>query len=203
MKALKDIYFLLNKGYKKDSAVKFVSDHYNLTKEERYKLMRTVFSREEIERTERKKCDIGSIGGKPLAVDGYNVLITTESVLENTAFLCFDGVMRDTRGIFQKYKFDERSNEALEKIFSLLEKYSPQEVLFFFDVQMSKSGEMCSLVRKNLEKHNLKGDAQAVKNVDYTLKKLQMLTATNDSVIIKDLERFVDIPQEIWKHQKQ
>jgi len=203
MKALKDLYFLLNRGYKKDLAVKFVSDHYKLKKKDRYKLMRIVFSKREIESVKRKKCEITDIEDKFLAVDGYNVLITTESVLEDKAFLCFDGIIRDTRGIFKKYKFTERSNEALEKIFSLFRKYPPKEALFFFDVQISKSGELCSLIRENLEKYSLRGDAKAVKNVDYTLKKLQMLTATNDSVIIKDIEKFVDIPREIWGHLKQ
>jgi len=202
MKALKDLYFLLNRGYKKDIAVKFVSDHYRLKKKDRYKLMRIVFSEREIESVKRKKCEIKDIKNKSLAVDGYNVLITTESVLENKAFLCFDGVIRDTKGIFKKYKFTERSNEALEKIFLLFRKYPPKEALFFFDVQISKSGELCSLIRENLEKYNLRGDAKAVKNVDYTLKKLQMLTATNDSAIIKYLENFVDIPKWIWERMK-
>ena len=199
MKAMKDLYYLLNRGYKKELAVKFVSDHYKLSKKERYRIMRIVFSEKEIKEIKRKKLEIKDIKNRSLAIDGYNVLITTESVLENKAFLCFDGVVRDTRGIFRKYKFTDRSNEALNEIFSLLSKYPPEKVLFFFDAQISKSGELCSLVRKYIDEYRLKGDATAVKNVDYTLKKLQILTATNDSIIIKYIKNFVDIPKAIWE----
>ncbi|MEA1994483.1 MAG: DUF434 domain-containing protein, partial [Euryarchaeota archaeon] len=34
MKTSKDLYYLLNRGYSKGSAVRFVGDHYCLTKKE-------------------------------------------------------------------------------------------------------------------------------------------------------------------------
>ncbi|MEA1993455.1 MAG: DUF434 domain-containing protein [Euryarchaeota archaeon] len=199
MKASKDLYYLLNRGYSKGSAVRFVGDHYCLTKKEGYKLKRMVFSKEEIRLTLKKRSAIEEIQGKGLMVDGYNVLITVESVLKGEAFRCFDGVIRDIQGIFHKYRFTEKGKEALRRILSLLKRYPPKETLFLFDTQISKSGELCSYVQKKLRKYSLNGDAWTTKNVDYTLKERQMLTATNDSIIIKELEYFVDIPGEIWK----
>jgi hypothetical protein len=199
MTAQEDLSFLLNRGYTKDSAVRFVSDHYSLGKEERYKLKRMVFSQEEIDATKKKRCSIEEIENDRLAVDGYNILITTESVLAGEAFRCFYGVIRDIRGIFGKYRFTERGREALEEILSIFTTYPPKETLFFFDAQISKSGELCAQIRAELERHDLTGDAQTVESVDHTLKKLQMLTATNDSVIIRSLERFVDIPGAVWR----
>ncbi len=201
MKALKDMYYLVNRGYSQDSAVRIVGDHYQLEKEERYKLKRIVFPEREISRTEKKKREITYIKDKKMAVDGYNVLITTESVLKNDVFLCFDGVVRDVQGIFKKYKFDEEGERALEEIFSVLTKYPPKDTQFFFDVQISKSGELCSRVRRMLRTRGLEGDAQTTKSVDYALKNRKMLTATNDSVIIQELDEFVDIPHAIWRRK--
>ena len=53
--AYEDLKYLLNRGYRKNVALKFVSNHYRLRKEDRHLLARCVFSDGEIETREKRE----------------------------------------------------------------------------------------------------------------------------------------------------
>lgn len=188
--ATEDLRYLLNRGYKKTSALTFICNHYQLQKEDRHFLARTVFPDHTIQSTLEKKLPIEKIEGKTLAIDGFNVLITTEAALTNEAILCDDSVLRDTQGIFGKYKITETTDKALQEIYLLLKKYPPKTVTFYFDQQVSHSGDLCSQINPHFT-------CQTTKHVDLLLSSLNTITATSDSVLIKKLTHFVDIPFEI------
>lgn len=188
--AIKDLRYLLNHGYKKTSAITFVCNHYQLKMEDRHFLARSVFSDDTIAKTLQKRLPIEEIKGKDLAIDGFNVLITTEAVLKNEAILCDDSVLRDTQGIFGKYKITENTEKALQEIFTVLKKYPPQTATFYFDKQVPHSGKLCHYVRDNYP-------CTLTKEVDLLLRNRNIITATSDSVLILTLDHFVDIPLEI------
>ena len=67
-------------------------------------LRRTVVAGEVAQRRMAKACAY-ALAGKAVFVDGYNVLITVESLLGGfPVYLCDDGFLRDTRGLFSGYK---------------------------------------------------------------------------------------------------
>ena len=109
--AKEDLYLLLNKGYPKQYALRFVGDHYGLKNEQRYVLSRSVFDKSYIEATKKKKMNLKGIKGNYLFVDGYNVIITTESLLLGKTFVSMDGLLRDTRNVSNKHKI---TSETLE-----------------------------------------------------------------------------------------
>jgi len=185
-----DLKHLLNRGYNKQSALTFVCNHYQLKKADRHFLARAVFSDEICKSTAQKKLPIEEIQGKELAVDGFNVLITTEAVLKNEAILCEDAVIRDTQGVFGKFRISETTEKAFQEIISLLKKYPPRTATFYFDRQISHSGSLCSGVRQHFP-------CETVAHVDLLLSELNKTTATSDSVLIGKLDHFVDIPFEI------
>jgi hypothetical protein len=189
-KASKDLRYLLNHGYKKSYAVKFVSNHYQLPKKERHFLARSIFSDKDIQIALQKKLPIQQITGKEVVVDGFNVLITTEAVLKNEAIFCDDSVLRDTQGIFGKYKITKTTEKALNKIFAVLENYQPAQVTFYFDKQVSHSGDLCSKVRPQFP-------CETTNHVDLLLSNLNIITATSDSILIQKLDHFIDIPFQI------
>ncbi|WP_297501032.1 DUF434 domain-containing protein, partial [Thermococcus sp.] len=90
-----DLKYLLNRGYRKKNALSFVANHYRLTAEERHLLARCVFPDSWMEEVRRKLLKPGELKGKTLAIDGFNVLITLESLLGGRAILCEDGLVRD------------------------------------------------------------------------------------------------------------
>ena len=75
-----DLRFLLNRGYRKKGALQFVANKYVLNKNERNYLARSIFSNLKSWEQREKIVDISKIKDQFLLVDGYNVLITVESL---------------------------------------------------------------------------------------------------------------------------
>jgi len=196
-KAKDDLYLLLNRGYPKPYALRFVGDHYGLKNEERYILSRTVFPKEYILETKRKKTSLTEIKGKEIFIDGYNVIITTESVLMNKTFVSMDGVLRDTRNVSKKHRITNETIESVDLILNLLKKYLPCYTQFYLDKMMSKSGKLSEIIRKGMGERGLKGDSETILSVDHTLKNKEGIIATNDSAIILEVKKFIDLPSKI------
>lgn len=198
--AAHDLRYLLDHGYKKKGAVAFVANRYLLGKRERNFLVRTVFSSQKSEDHKKKLVDIGRIKNKPLFVDGYNVLITMESIFDkrDSIVSCDDRVLRDVNAVFGKYKLSEVTKKALNEIMFVIKKHSPSSTQFFFDSPVSFSGELAGLTRKLMDVHGLEGGATVSSMVDADLVSLSAKTdgivATSDSVIMDKVERVVDIP---------
>jgi hypothetical protein len=186
-KASEELRYLLNRGYKKSSALTFICNHYQLTKKDRHFLARSIFSNHLIETITSKKLPIESMHNQSIFIDGYNVLITTEAVLTNQAFICDDSVVRDTKGIFGKYKITDLTHEALSHIYTLLNNYSPHSATFYLDKQVSHSGDLCALIRPHFP-------CETIIHVDDHLASLNTITATSDTILIQKIDRFVDLP---------
>jgi hypothetical protein len=198
---IKDLKFLLDRGYKRKSALNLVSTRYSLDKKQKNFLLRKVFSEKEIKEHKRKLIPVKKIKGEKIIIDTYNVLITVETILskkgERELVEGMDGFLRDFRGIFSSYKFDENTKIALEKIFKVLKKFEPEFSLFILDSQISRSGELASYIRQKLSEYNLKGNAQTKRSADSFICKKNLITLTSDTKIIEKVDRVVDIGAEI------
>ncbi len=203
-----DLRFLLNRGYRKKVALQFVSNHYLLGKKERNYLSRLIFSDDKVKEREKKIVQIDELKGKCLIIDGYNVLITVESILrsfkkpgENNHNLVWsdDGFIRDVESIFGKYKIGPQTKPAIKLILKYLKKYNVAKVKFFFDQQVSFSGKLVHMIQKNMWKYEIEGAAVLSKKVDHDLKKewnkSGAIIATSDSAIIDKVDKLVDIPK--------
>ena len=189
-KASEELRYLLNRGYTKSVALTFICNHYQLTKKDRHFLARSIFSSHHTETITLKKSPIESIHNQDISIDGYNVLITTEAVLTNQAIICDDSVVRDIKGIFGKYNISDLTEKALSHIYALLNQYIPSSVTFYLDKQVSHSGDLCALIRPHFP-------CNTITHVDNYLASLNLITATSDSILIKKINHFIDIPFEV------
>ena len=197
--AVRDLRYLLDQGYPRDSAVNFVANHYRLPLNQRPLLARCVFSRLEVAEHRRKSVRASAVRGKRLGVDGYNVLITLESILTRKQVVrCDDGYVRDLRAIFGKYRVSPATSRALAELLQIIARAKPSHVKFLFDKQVSRSGELAGMVRQRLERTKLKGDAQATGGVDLKLRSFDV-TASSDRAIIGRAKAIWDIPAEFLK----
>jgi len=131
--AKKDFQYLLERGFPRTGALEYVGNHYLLGQMQRNYLNRTVYSREKIKTRKNKLILLSDVKGKDVLVDGYNVLITTETMFQGADDLivnCDDGVTRDVKAVFGKYKKNETTEIALNSIISLMKLFKPKRVLF-------------------------------------------------------------------------
>jgi hypothetical protein len=195
-----DLRFLLNRGYRRKGALEFVGNRYLLDKPERNFLQRTVFSNKKSRLRKSKIIPISKIKNKNLLIDGYNVLITTESICNSDGSVVTgdDGVLRDVNAVFGKYKCKKTTKKALNSIIALIRIYKPQNVQFFYDSPVSFSGELAQITKQTMEAYEVPGSAETLPNVDYELVKLSQtrggVVASSDGVIMDKIDQIVDIP---------
>ncbi|MCX9011165.1 MAG: DUF434 domain-containing protein [Candidatus Methanoperedens sp.] len=190
--AAADIRYLLDRGYPQKGAVVFVCAHYRLDTEAMYLLLRTVVARETAEKRKAKFLPCNRIEGNNIIIDGYNIIIGMESILEKKAYLCDDEVTRDIKGISRNYKVSEITEKAIELILQFLKENQPAYVCFLLDSQISKSGQLASALRRKMQEFGLKGDAKTSNHVDYDLKTSKYIVASSDGVIIDEAEKVVN-----------
>jgi hypothetical protein len=195
--AVRDLRYLLNRGYPRDSAVTFIANHYRLKLDERHLLARCVFSKAEVVSHQKKMVSDAEVQGKRLGVDGYNVLITVESILTGKPVVrCDDGFIRDLRAIFGKYRISSVTPRALTAILKIISRARPREVVVMFDSQVSRSGELAAQVRRRLRQVGLRGDARTVAGVDFKIRGFDV-TSSTDRAIIEKSKAVWDIPAEV------
>ncbi|BAP62330.1 DUF434 domain-containing protein [Methanococcus maripaludis] len=195
----RDLKYLLNRNYRKKSALDFVANHYGLNAFERNFFGRCVFSDDHLEVVNKKITDLTKdFKTKSIAIDGFNVLITLESLIEGVAIFCEDNVIRDLK--YQKgYKLTEKSEEKIEIILKTMLKLNLNNFDVYFDEPTSKSGEISKITRNLMEKYSISGEVILSKKVDFELKHYEFV-ATSDFHIIKNVTGFLDIPKIVSKN---
>ncbi len=190
-----DVRYLLDRGYPRESAVRFVSDHYRLPQEQRFVLMRVVVPTELARERRAKMLPLEALRGRAVFVDGYNVLIAVESLLGGMpVYKSDDGFLRDTQGIFRSYRASEITAPALSEILELIAAAAPSKVVILLDQQISMSGRLAGLIREMMGKRGVPGTARTARDVDHQLKFAEGVIATGDGNVIDAVSCVVDIP---------
>jgi len=198
--AATDLRYLLKRGYRRESALKLIVDKHQLSTTQRLLLYRAVYDSSTAAKHKQKIITSDKIRGSKLAIDGYNVLITVESGLRGGLLvLCDDGFIRDISAVHRKYRMANMTEKALSIILKAVQELKPAETNFFYDAQVSKSGELASQVRRTLRSVGLTGSAYAVERADISTLDFGDIVATSDSVLISKAEAVFDIAGEILK----
>lgn len=184
--AVIDLRYLLDRGYPHKSALRFVCNHYRIDEGARRLLSRTVLPRAVSERRRKKFLPCEEIQGNDLLIDGYNIIIGMESILENKAYLCDDSVIRDIKGVFRSYQTSGNTEKAIDIILQFLQEMSPGSVCFLMDAQMSMSGLLAQNLRTKISEIGLNGEARTSRQADHDLKCSTSLIASSDGVIIDE-----------------
>lgn len=142
-----------------------------------------------------KRISVEELRGRSIAIDGYNVLITIESLIVGApVYLCDDGFLRDTRGIFRRYRSSDHTTVALSEILSILIEMGVSRAELLLDQQISRSGELAAKIREMMADLEIQGCAKTAKDVDRRLKLASCPVATGDGAIIDSVSEAVDLP---------
>lgn len=201
LKPARDIRSILRWGYPKFATIRFVADHSQLSAEERHILTRVIMPPDKVVSRVRKKIACNGIRDRDLLLDGYNVLLSVDSLLKNEPmWFCDDGYIRDTRYYFSKAKQAEDIGEALDLVLEFISEARPKSLTFLLDAQISRSGELAGFIRRKLKEQGIPGGAYTSKTADFDLKteggklEKQLVVATSDGIVIDSVLQVLDIP---------
>ena len=200
LKPARDIRRILLWGYPKFVTIRFVADHFQLNIEERHILTRIIVPPDKIASRISKKVAFTDIRYTEILLDGYNVLLSVNSLLrKKPMWLCDDGYVRDTSCYFSKAKHVKDLEESLDLVIKFLCEAHPKSVVFLLDAQISRSGELAGFIRYKMEEQGIPGEARISKTTDFELKaydgqtKNNIVVATSDGIVIDSVSQVIDI----------
>ncbi|MEM3066875.1 MAG: DUF434 domain-containing protein [Nitrososphaerota archaeon] len=203
IRAAEDLRYLLNRGYKRESAVDFVANRYVLDRMARSILYRCISSSECVKRVRERAIDPSELKDDKVAVDGFNVLNTLQSFRDGRLLvLCDDGVVRDVSEVHGEFRSTSTTEELIRLIVKTLKELKVAEVFFYYESQISKSGEISALTRRILQEEGMEGSADTEKSVDSALLRDKRLVISSDSVVIHKADRFFDLAGYIILREK-
>jgi len=200
--AVSDLSLLLTKGYAQKSALKLVCDRFSLAERQRLAVMRSACSDQQLASRSERLVPAENLAGKPLAVDGYNVLITVEAAMSGGwIFKGRDGCYRDLASIHGTYRKVAETIPAVRLIGDFLRDIGAGEVLWLLDRPVSNSGRLKTLIGELAQKNGWNWQVELLLSPDAGLKKTDLLVATSDSVVLDGCRRWVNLAAKIVKQK--
>ena len=197
--AATDYLYLLERRYPQKAALKLVGDRFQLFGTERSMLYRGIVASTQVNNRKNKRLEKikrNSI----LQIDGYNVIRMIGSYLLGRAvFISMDGFLRDASEMHRS----TLKTEILDKTMSILIEYLKQahidEVYFYIDEPVSKSGELAAQINSLFNIKDIKGEALTTYSPDKILIQTNFgVVCTADSAIIDNCSvNIFDLPRAI------
>ncbi|MEN6425617.1 MAG: DUF434 domain-containing protein [Phycisphaerales bacterium] len=218
--ALADFSMLLTKGYADKSSLKLVGDRFNLTQRQRLAIMRAACSDQQLQSRLARQVPVDALAGQPIAIDGYNLLITIEAALSGgLIFRGRDGCFRDLASIHGTYRKVEETVPAINLIGDFLAQIclgksrgegvpplhpaqdacgrSGPPVLWFLDSPVSNSGRLKTLLNQLATDRGWPWEIRLTISPDAELSKTDEIVVTTDSVILDACPRWTNLAGEI------
>jgi len=196
--ALADFSLLLTKGYAERSTLKLVCDRFSLTQRQRLAIMRSACSDQQLMSRKQRQVKLTDLAGKPIAIDGYNVLITVEAAMSGAViFKSRDGCLRDLASIHGTYRKVTETIPAVQLIGKFLKEHNVDNCLWLLDSPVSNSGRLKTLIGELARKNNWDWEIKLLISPDAELVKTDMVVASGDSAVLDRCKSWVNLARAI------
>jgi hypothetical protein len=136
--------------------------------------------------------------GQPIAIDGYNVLITIEAAMSGACvFKGRDGCFRDLASIHGTYRKVAETIPAVELIGQFLKEHNTGDCLWLLDSPVSNSGRLKTLIGELAQKNGWNFEIKLSISPDAELIKSDLTAASSDSVVLDGCKRWVNLARAI------
>ncbi len=196
--ATADYSLLLTKGYAEKSALKLVGDKFSLTERQRLAVMRSACSDQCLVSRNQRCISTENLAGQPIAIDGYNVLITVEAAMSSgVIFKGRDGCLRDLASIHGTYRKVTETIPALQLVAEFLKEIGVSKAIWLLDSPVSNSGRLKTLMGELARKSGWNWEIELLLSPDAELKKTDAVVASSDSVVLDACKRWTNLAAEI------
>lgn len=199
--AQQEIRYLLDRGYRMESIIGFIGNHYQFSLRQRNALQRSTSST--LQRTGRasRRLTPEALRKSPVEIDGFNLLITLETALSGSPVLsCDDGVFRDLAGLRGTYSPIGHTAVVLRLIFSILSRLYVPKVTFILDAPVSNSGRLRKLILEEASSFEIAVEAQLVPNADRVLSGHERII-TGDSALLDSCVSWFNLTELIMRKE--
>ena len=192
--AVRELSWLLSRGYQPKSALKLVGDRHNLRERQRLAVARAACSDESRARRLRSCVGAETAAGAGLVVDGFNLVITLEAALSG-GVLVFgrDGCVRDLSSVHGSYRAVEETERAILLAGEALERLEPSSVLWLLDSPVSNSGRLAARVREVAAARGWPWEVRVEFNPDRDIVNSDLVAVTSDSNVLDGVSRWFNL----------
>jgi hypothetical protein len=196
--ALADFSLLLTKGYAEKSALKLVGDKFSLIERQRLAIMRSACSDQQLTSRRQHEVKVADLGGQPIVIDGYNVLITVEAAMSSgVIFKGRDGCFRDLASIHGTYRKVTETIPAVQLIGKFLKEHNVDNCLWLLDSPVSNSGRLKTLIGELSRENNWNWEIELLPSPDAKLIRTDLTAASSDSVVLDGCHSWVNLARAI------
>ncbi len=196
--AVADFSLLLTKGYAEKSALKLVGDRFSLTQRQRLAVMRSSCSDQQRQSRLDRRVPVEALAGQPIAIDGYNLLITIEAALSGgLIFRGRDGCFRDLASIHGTYRKVEETVPAVRLIGEFLTEIRVASALWLLDSPVSNSGRLKSLIGQLAHENTWPWEIRLTISPDAELSQIDTIVVSTDSVVLDACAQWTNLAAEI------
>ena len=194
--ATEELSWLRGRGYAEPSAVALVGNRHQLAKRQRRAVSRAACSDAERAARQGRRVGLEALAGAALHVDGFNALITAESVRAGApVFLGRDGALRDLASVHGSWRRGARTEAALDALEAQLRVAAPARVVWWLDAPVSNSGRLAGELRERAEAAGLPWEVRLDPDPDARLVALEQgVAASADARILDGAPAWVDLP---------
>lgn len=193
-----DLSWLLSYGYAQKSALKLVGDRHRLTERQRMAVLRSACSDRSLMLRASRLAEPELLQGRPVAVDGYNLLTTIEAALAGGVLLIGrDGCVRDLASVHGSFRKVEETLPALNAIADWTVARRTGPWTWYLDQPVSNSGRLKVLLYEFAESRGLNWTVELVYSPDAILKKSDAVVVTTDSQILDESPSWTNAARDI------
>ncbi len=196
--AVAELGWLLDRGYSETAALKLVGDHHQLRERQRLAVLRCAPAGRE---RAIRRVDLAAVRGRPVAVDGFNCIITVEAALSGGLLLRGrDGVLRDLASVHGSYHSVSESGAAVRALGEVLAAAAPSAIRIFLDRPVSNSGRLRALLLDTAAQAGWAFEVVLTDNPDRELAASGWIVASSDSVVLDRCPAFTPLAEAAVTH---
>lgn len=196
--AVRDLSWLLTRGYSDRASLKLVGDRYALRDRQRKALQRCAASDHDCLERERRRVPATAIEGEVVVVDGYNVLLTVEAALsDGVLLLARDGTLRDLAAMSGHYRRVRTTRPAIEHLAEFLALRRCARVEWYLDRPVSNSARLKRLIEEIVDGGSPPWEVRLTDQTDNAIVAAGAIVATADSAILDRCDRWVNLARQV------
>jgi hypothetical protein len=193
--AVDELSWLLSRGYAEPSALKLVGDRHALRLRQRSAVLRCACADEAAARRREHRVDVLDVPPRPVAVDGFNCLITVEAAFAGGLVLRGrDHAHRDLASVHGSYRRVASTPAAIDALGRVLTRTGTGTITWLLDRPVSNSGRLRGLLEHAAGVRGWSWKVVLDDNPDRILTSWEGVVASSDGAVLDACEAWIDLP---------